>query len=102
MERGPAGRVRAEQAAPVSTGNSVLLATPRVNQDSAGVMRVDQMASIARQALRPPQAVCGLSHPTYSQRTGAGQGRPLGVPQKGTQDIHSVLIIVTCTSLVML
>ena len=35
----------------------------------------------------PHQSVCGLSHPTYSQRTGTGQGCPLGVPQEGAQDI---------------
>ena len=47
----------------------------------------DQVASVARQAPRPHQVLCGLSHPTYSQRTGAGQGCPLGVAQKGAQDI---------------
>ena len=36
---GAGWRVRAEQAAPVSTGNSVLPATSRVNQESSGVMR---------------------------------------------------------------
>ena len=87
MERGPAGQVRAEQAAPVSTRNSVLPATSRVTQGSAGVMKMDQEGSISRQALRTHQSECGLSHPTYSQRTGVGRGYPLGVPQEGSQDI---------------
>ena len=78
---GPAGRVRAEQADPVSTRNSVLPATSRVTQGSAGIMRVDQVGSIARQALGPHRSVCGLSHPTYSQRTGAGRGCLSGIPQ---------------------
>ena len=60
MERGPAGQVRAEQAAPVSTRNSVLPATSRVTQGSAGVMKMDQEGSISRQALRTHQSVCGL------------------------------------------
>ena len=90
MERGPAGQVRAEQAAPVSTRNSVLPATSRVTQGSAGVMKMDQEGSISRQALRTHQSVCGLiqlTHPTYSQRTGVGRGYPLGAPQEGSQDI---------------
>ena len=45
---GAGWRVRAEQAAPVSTGNSVLPATSRVTQGSAGIMRVDQVGSIAK------------------------------------------------------
>ena len=60
MEKGPAGQVRAEQAGPASTRSSVSPATPGVTQGSAGVMKVDQVDSVARQALRP-----------ISQRVGA-------------------------------
>ena len=37
-------------------------------------MKMDLVGSIYRQALRPHQSVCGLSHPAYSQRTEAGEG----------------------------
>ena len=84
---GPGGQGRTEQAAPVSTRNSALPATSRVTQGSAEVMKMDQAGSISRQALGPHQSLCELSHPTHSQRTGVGQGCPLGVPQEGTQDI---------------
>ena len=61
MERGPAGQVKAEQAAPVSTRSSVLPATSKGTQGSTGVMKVGQMRSIARQVLRPHQLVCGTN-----------------------------------------
>ena len=83
---GASWRVRAEQAAPVSTGNSVTCHT----KGELGLLwgnGKDQVASAARQALGPHQALRGLSHLTYSQGTGAGRGCPWGVAQKGAQDI---------------
>ena len=62
--------------------NSVLPITSRGTQGSTGIMRMDQVGSIARQALGPHLLVCRLSHPTYSQRTEAGLGCSLASPRR--------------------
>ena len=88
LERGTAAQVRTEQAAPVSTRNSVLLpATLRVTRGSAGVMRMDQVGSGAGKVLRPISRCVGISHLRDSQGTGVGRVCPLGIPQEGAQDI---------------
>ena len=77
LGRGPAGQVRTEQVAPVSTGNSVLVpATLRVTSGPAGVMRMDRVGSGAGQALRARQSVCrNLSFERFTRNWGQ-----LGLP----------------------
>ena len=62
--------------------NSVLPVTSRGTQGFTGVMRMDQVGSIARQVLGPHLLVCRLSRPTYSQRTEAGLGCSLASPRR--------------------
>ena len=84
LERRPAAQVRTEQAAPVSTRNSVLLpVTWRVTRSVVGVMRMDRVGSGAGQALRPLQLVCGnLSTGRFARNWGR-LGLPLGPPTGG-------------------
>ena len=53
LERRPAGQGRTEQAALVSTRNSVPYLPLSVIRGSTGVMRMDQVGSGAKQACRP-------------------------------------------------
>lgn len=87
MERGLAGQIRAEQAAPVSTKNSVLPATSRATQGSVGIMRMDQVGSKAKQALGPHQSMCGnFSSKTFARIWG-WLGLTLHIPREGAQSI---------------
>ena len=80
---GAGWRVRAEQAAPVSTGNSVLPATSRVTQGSAGIMRVDQVGSIAKAGPRATLfSMWALSSSLFTKNWG-WSGLPLQRPPVG-------------------
>ena len=89
MERGPAGQVKVEQAAPVSTRNSVLPATSMVSQGSSGVMRMDQVGSTGRQAWAPSVSVWALSSNLLTKNWD-WSGLPPGCPSGGCSG-HSPL-----------
>lgn len=71
----------------MSTKNSVLPATSRVTQGSAGVMRMDPVGSKVRQALGPHQSMCGNFPSKTFARNWGWSGLTLHIPQEGAQDI---------------